>query len=452
MNNFTRILLIAGFLIIAVSIYFYLTIERDSFVNPYEGVDWENIGYYHANFHTHTTFSDGRYDPHQAIDKYHDLNYDILALTDHDTHHHHVHPKPLYPWTALNDIYHKIKDEIKSDTITFGQNANEEWQNRYPDELYMLSVEGSEMSRGHHIGSYWNDFAEGEGEESRIFEEIAERDARILSPYSTLYLKGLGGFSAELGYRLNNHSEYGNNSTFSFSPAFNISESVKIYGSVSTGFKAPTLDELFGPFGANPDLDPQRSLYVNTGVEAYLLDQSLKLSAQYFNREIDDLIIFSTQGYINRDRQNDYGLELSADWLIGNSVQAGFWYNLIDGEITTFDADGNERTQSNLIRRPKQSTGIHAGVAVSDQLYIRIDGEYNGERQDLYFNPENNFAQEDITLDAYTLVNLYAEYKLYNGRFTVFGDVKNLFNTNFTEVYGFNTTGIAIKGGLRFSI
>ena len=283
-------------------------------------------------------------------------------------------------------------------------------------------------------------------------EEIAERDARILSPYSTLYLKGLGGFSAELGYRLNNHSEYGNNSTFSFSPAFNISESVKIYGSVSTGFKAPTLDELFGPFGANPDLDPQRSLYVNTGAEVYMLDQSLKLSAQYFNREIDDLIIFSTQGYINRDRQNDYGLELSADWLIGNSVQAGFWYNLIDGEITTFDADGNERTQSNLIRRPKQSTGIHAGVAVSDQLYIRIDGEYNGERQDLYFNPENNFAQEDITLDAYTLVNLYAEYKLYNGRFTVFGDVKNLFNTDFTEVYGFNTTGIAIKGGLRFSI
>ena len=176
MNNFTRILLVAGILIIAVSIYFYLTIERDSFVNPYEGVDWENIGYYHANFHTHTTFSDGRYDPHQAIDKYHDLNYDILALTDHDTHHHHVHPRTLYPWTALNDIYHKIKDEIKSDTITFSQNANEEWQNRYPDQLNMLSVEGSEISRGHHIGSYWNDFAEGEGEESRIFEEIAERD------------------------------------------------------------------------------------------------------------------------------------------------------------------------------------------------------------------------------------------------------------------------------------
>ncbi|MCC5942191.1 MAG: TonB-dependent receptor [Balneolaceae bacterium] len=283
-------------------------------------------------------------------------------------------------------------------------------------------------------------------------EDIAERDASIISPYSTLYLKNLRGFSAELGYRLNNHSEYGNNSTFSFSPSFNVVENVKVYGSISTGFKAPTLDELFGPFGANPELDPQRSLYVNAGIEAYLIDQSLKLSAQYFNREIDDLIIFSTQGYINRDKQNDYGIELTADWIVSSRVQTGFWYNFVDGEITTIGDDGSQLTQGNLIRRPKHSTGIQAGVAVTDQFYIRVDGEYNGERQDLFFNPANNFAQEDITLDAYTLVNLYAEYKLKNNRFTLFGDVKNLFNTDFTEVYGFNTTGIAIKGGLRFSI
>lgn len=283
-------------------------------------------------------------------------------------------------------------------------------------------------------------------------QDLPERDATILSPYATLYLSDLGGFSAELGYRLNNHTEYGNNSTFSFAPAYMVTDQLKLYGSVSTGFKAPTLDELFGPFGANPDLDPQKSLYYNAGVELFLMDQSLKLSAQYFNREIDDLIVFSTMGYINRDRQNDYGIELTADWLINSRITAGALYNYLDGEITNFFEDGTEAVVSNLIRRPKHSVGMNLGISVTDRLFIRANGEYNGERQDLFFNPANNFAQEDVTLDAYTLINLYAEYALMNRSFTLFGDIKNLLNTDFTEVYGFNTTGFAVKAGVRFSI
>jgi vitamin B12 transporter len=278
------------------------------------------------------------------------------------------------------------------------------------------------------------------------------RDTQIVSPYATIYLKDLNGFSAELGYRLNNHSEYGNNSTFSFAPAYNITDRIKLFGSVTTGFKAPTLDELFGPFGANAELDPQKSLYMNIGAEAYLLEQSLKLSAQYFTRKIDDLIVFTFDpGYINRDRQDDSGLEFSADWIINNRITAGVWYNYIEGKITTLDAQGDEARIDNLIRRPSNSFGLNAGVSVTEQFFVRIDGEYNGERSDLFFNPDNSFAQEDVILDAYTLLNLYAEYRMLDKKLTIFGDVKNLFNTDFTEVYGFNTTGFAIKTGLRFN-
>ena len=107
----------------------------------------------------------------------------------------------------------------------------------------------------------------------------------------------------------------GRNSTYSFAPSYRLTDDVKLFGSVTTGFKAPTLDELFGRFGANPELEPQTSLYTNIGAEAYLADQSVKLSAQYFVREIDDLIIYSSAGFINRDRQNDRGVEVSATGL-----------------------------------------------------------------------------------------------------------------------------------------
>lgn len=277
-----------------------------------------------------------------------------------------------------------------------------------------------------------------------------DRNAQIMSPYATIYLKNFSGFSSELGYRLNNHSEYGNNSTFSFAPAYQLTEQVKLFGSATTGFKAPTLDELFGPFGANPELDPQRSLYFNAGVEAYLHSQTLKLSAQYFNREVDDLIIFTfTEGYINRDKQNDSGVELTADWIINSRITAGAWYNFVEGEITTLDDQGNVVQVDNLIRRPTHSFGLNTGLAITDQLFIRLDGEYNSERSDLLFNPANNFAREDLTLDAYTLVNLFAEYNLTQYGVSIFADVKNVLNSDFTEVYGFNTTGTAVKGGVR---
>lgn len=154
-----------------------LPYDGDYFLNPYEDINWQTVQYYDANLHTHTTLSDGSYDPHQAIDKYHELDYHILALTDHDTHHHDAHPQSLYPWTELNDIYFTIKDRVNPRyNETYERRANEEWQNRDPDELGMLAVEGSELSAGHHIGSYMNDYAGAESDEHTSFREVGSRD------------------------------------------------------------------------------------------------------------------------------------------------------------------------------------------------------------------------------------------------------------------------------------
>jgi vitamin B12 transporter len=133
---------------------------------------------------------------------------------------------------------------------------------------------------------------------------------------------------------------------------------------------------------------------------------------------------------------------------VNGSLTLGGWYNYLSGEITT-EEEGREVTVSNLIRRPANSLGLKAGLQVSDNLYIRMNGEYNSERTDLYFNPANNFMAENITLDPYVLVNLYAEYGLFKQQVTLFGDVRNVLNSDFTEVYGYNTMGTALKVGAK---
>lgn len=273
-------------------------------------------------------------------------------------------------------------------------------------------------------------------------------DDTIYSPYATLLLKGMNGLNAELGVRLNSHSEYGENTTFSIAPSWNLTEQVKLYASFGTGFTTPTLDELFGPFGPNPELDPERSRYLNAGIEFYGASQRLKFSAQYFNRRIDDVIVFTTQ-YENRDHQDDSGIELQANWLAGRSLSLGGYYNYVTGELTSVDAGGEETVTSGLLRRPKHSIGASAGYNITPELLVRLQGEFNSDREDVFFNPVT-FEQKERTLGSYTLFNLYAEYALTGNRVRVYSDIRNLFNTGFTEVYGFNTMGFNAVFGARF--
>ncbi len=87
-------------------------------LNPYESIDFETTGRALTNLHTHTVYSDGNGLPHDVVDLYDDLEYDILAITDHD--------EVTYPW-AFSEV-------------------NENWEDRNPEDLGMLDVLGNELT------------------------------------------------------------------------------------------------------------------------------------------------------------------------------------------------------------------------------------------------------------------------------------------------------------------
>ncbi|MFA5670137.1 MAG: TonB-dependent receptor [Balneolaceae bacterium] len=278
-------------------------------------------------------------------------------------------------------------------------------------------------------------------------------EAALYSPYVNVLLTNGSGLGAELGLRFNNHSDAGSNLNYSFSPYYNITENVRVLGSLSTGFKAPTLNELFGPFGANPDLKSQQSRYADIGLDFFALKGRLNAKAMYFNRYIEDVIIYAfPNGYINQNEQSDHGFEFTSSWIANEMISLNGFYNYVTGEATSDDGTGQEVKTDNLIRRPKHSVGLNLSLQPIQQLTVNIGGSYTGERQDLFFNPNNFYASEEVTLDAFTLINLYAEYRFPVAGITLFGDVKNVFNEDYTEVYGFNTLGTTAKLGVRFKL
>lgn len=90
-------------------------------VNAYENVDWNTVGRYKANFHTHTSQSfDTQFSTTQVVDKYKQAGYKILALTDHDAN--------SYPWDKFS-LYNPAAAD------------------RDPEEMGMLTMPGVELSK-----------------------------------------------------------------------------------------------------------------------------------------------------------------------------------------------------------------------------------------------------------------------------------------------------------------
>jgi hypothetical protein len=145
------------------------------FSNPYAGVPWADTRPIRANLHTHTTYSDGEFAPHEVIDLYRQLGVRILALTDHDTDHVHVRPAILFPWTQLDAIFEEIKDGTNPSWLRQGQRFGEftgPWENRDPDDLGMLAIPGLEVSRPHHISSLFCAYAGNTDSEETALAEI----------------------------------------------------------------------------------------------------------------------------------------------------------------------------------------------------------------------------------------------------------------------------------------
>jgi len=156
--------------------------------NPYAGVDWKTVKRVKANFHTHTTQSDGRFVPSDAIDWYHAHLYEVLAITDHN--------RVTYPWTGLTGFEPSERSkqrfeagDIASDDLTY--------ENRDPKDLGMVAIQGNEMSRHHHMGSFFNDHG-GTGDIDSSLTAVGEKGgiAMLFHPrrykqsldwYTTLY-------------------------------------------------------------------------------------------------------------------------------------------------------------------------------------------------------------------------------------------------------------------------
>lgn len=273
----------------------------------------------------------------------------------------------------------------------------------------------------------------------------------IVSPYASLLLHPFKRFYLEAGGRFNHHNQYGNNVTYSFNPSYLFRQNLKVFVNLTSGFRAPSIGELFGPYGANPRLRPENSYTEEAGLQVALLKDHLLVTVDAFNRVIDDVIIYGMNGYENRDRQHDYGAEMSLSYQVNKRLDGKLSYAYIDGR-TTEKPGGKDTSFYNLIRRPKHALNFYAGYHVSSRLLLSTTLQFTGKRIDIYYDPVT-FDAVQVDLSAYVLWDAHAEYRVLNNRFIFFADIKNLLDKkNYYEIYGYSVQGLNGTAGLRFRL
>ncbi|MEX2561076.1 MAG: TonB-dependent receptor [Pirellulales bacterium] len=122
-----------------------------------------------------------------------------------------------------------------------------------------------------------------------------------------------------LGARQDHYSQAGTADTYRATSLYRLlGTETALRGSIGTGFKAPTLFQLFDAFSGNLDLLPEESKGWDVGLEQPLGRGRLVIGATYFRNDFENLIDFdpSTFRFFNVGRALATGVELSSLYIV----------------------------------------------------------------------------------------------------------------------------------------
>ncbi len=192
--------------------------------------------------------------------------------------------------------------------------------------------------------------------------------------------------------RYDSNSAFGGATTYRIAPAYLIPETgTKLKASYGTGFKAPSLDELyvnypdFG-FHSNPSLKPEESRGYDAGFEQALFGKRAEFGATYFHSDVTNLITFGptsawpgyTTYYLNLPSAKIDGAETYVTFKPRDDLKlrADYTYTMaLNANFTAMDGQWSNE----LLRRPKHKASLGAEWQASQALSLSATLVYIGD-------------------------------------------------------------------------
>jgi vitamin B12 transporter len=323
---------------------------------------------------------------------------------------------------------------VDFDVPTFSQvnveRREAEWVNSFFIGKWSTSSVGLEHRR--EIGESHNTFRAVSETQSVFFEQQ-------LRFFERLFLTG--------GFRVEDNSVFGTTTTERGSLAFLIKETgTRLRGSAGTGFRAPTFNDLFFPGFGNPDLQPEKSLSYDFGVDQKLWNNRIRLGLTYFQNNFRNLIACCTPlptapfgGPFNVGRARSAGIEFTGEVDVLPNLIASLNYTYTDSENLATDRplprEPRHRWNIGLTWEPISKLSLFTQVHVVSEQFEQFGEVYNS---------------------GYTRVDIGGTWRILERtgwlqKLELTARIQNLLNEGYAEVRGFPALGINALVGLRAS-
>ncbi|WP_340244069.1 TonB-dependent receptor plug domain-containing protein [Roseobacter sp. HKCCA2468] len=226
--------------------------------------------------------------------------------------------------------------------------------------------------------------------------------------------------------RLTDNSHYGSKTTGRVAIAWQAGPSSLLRASLSTGFRAPSLNELYGPFGANAALQPETSQSAEIGFEHVI--GRVTFEAGLFQTRITDLIQYTT-GYnqVPGTSRTD-GYQLGLSYIFLNDAGIDLNYTSTDARA----ADG-----ARLARVPRHDVSLSASTPLGQRTTAGLSLQSVSDRLDT-----------TTPLEDYTVLNANLTYTLANGA-DLFMRIDNLTDEQYQTTRGYGASDRAFYIGVR---
>ncbi|KXU37539.1 hypothetical protein AXK11_02270 [Cephaloticoccus primus] len=246
-------------------------------------------------------------------------------------------------------------------------------------------------------------------------------------PTENIYLTG--------GLRHDDFDTFGEKTTGRASAAWLVAnKQLKLRASYGTGFRAPSLIELYGVYGSyvgNPNLKPETSRGWDAGADFYLPEDRGVIGVTWFENRLRDLIatdytpIPSTTYNVGRARTR--GVEVKGDVKLAERTRGQLGYTYLEAK--------NQSADERLLRRPRHTVTADLGQDFGNGLSAGIGVRWIVDREDIDAQTFATFNAED-----YTTLRIYVSYAV-NEQLSLRLRVENALDESYEEAHGYPALG-----------
>lgn len=258
------------------------------------------------------------------------------------------------------------------------------------------------------------------------------KDVTDYGYYADYQFSPLDSLFLTMGGRVDDHETFGTHKTGRGTAAYLIdATATRLHASYGTGFRAPSLWELFHPTYGNLDLKPEESRGWDFGVEQQVMNGQGTMDVTWFDNRIQNLIQWQNNKYINIASTRARGAEIGGHFDASDNVRLNASY--------TFTDSRNNSTGQMLARRPKHQGSF--GVAWQPLEGVTTDATMRAVGRH-YDSATSNHVGGFITVD------LAASYQVTDWA-KVYGRIENLLDKQYEEVDTYSAPGRLVFAGVK---